>query len=401
MERVDRRSHRLHRRVARFVCRSGRRYSVSLLQVELLVPDFTSALYLGLHHAYAELRPWAQLTTGAPAALTAVPGAATVADRLAACIGCDRTTLAPSTLHLIWDLFGELSGDGIAIYVDTGVYRIARWGIERAMARGVPLHPFPHGDVAALRNLLRQYRRSRLRPIVVTDGFYPGYGSATPLADYLESVRAYGGQIIVDDTQALGILGHSASVDRPYGQGGGGSLRRWNVSGEDVTVISSLAKGFGVPLALMAGSQAMIERFEQGSETRVHCSPPSLATIHAARHALDMNDEHGETLRLRLAQNVRRFRARLADVGVTAIGELFPVQTLKLTPDSDAVDLHNQLQCRGIRAVLHPGRKRRRPYISFIITARHRRSEIDRAVEVLARALANQSAPRQAHAGPG
>jgi hypothetical protein len=31
--------------------------------------DFTSALYLGLHHGRDDLRPWAQLTSGVPAAL--------------------------------------------------------------------------------------------------------------------------------------------------------------------------------------------------------------------------------------------------------------------------------------------------------------------------------------------
>jgi 8-amino-7-oxononanoate synthase len=274
--------------------------------------------------------------------------------------------------------------------MDAGVYPIARWGIERAMARGAPVHTFPHGDAAALRNLLRRDRRSRLSPIVVTDGFCPGCGVHAPIAAYVEGVRAHGGQVIVDDTQALGIYGNSAGVDAPYGLGGGGSLRRWNISDEDVIVIGSLAKGFGVPMAVMAGSRKMIDRFEQRSETRVHCSPPSLATIHAAEHALEMNDDHGEALRWRLAQNVRHFRTRLSELGFTAIGGLFPVQTLRLKPEQAAVQVHDRLHVRGIETVLHRGRNGNRPCISFILTARHGSNEIDRAVEVLASALSVQ-----------
>lgn len=361
--------------------------------------DFTSALYLGLRHASGSLRPWDQLTTGAPAALAAPPEADSIARRLAALIGCERATLAPSTLHLFWDLFGMLSGDGTVIYMDASVYPVARWGIERAMGRGVPLHPFPHGDVTTLRGLLRQNHRRRLRPVVVTDGFCPGSGTAAPIATYLEAVQAYRGQLIIDDTQVLGIFGHSAGADAPYGLGGGGSLRRWSVSDEDVIVIGSLAKGFGVPIAVMAGSRKMIHRFEQRSETRVHCSPPSLATIYAAEHALAMNDDHGEALRWRLAQNVRRFRTRLAELGLTAIGGLFPVQTLGLPPGSDAIDLHRQLRDQGIETVLQRGRSGNRPCITFILTARHRRSEIDRAAEVLANVLAMQAAPRPVQTG--
>ena len=343
--------------------------------------DFTSSLYLGMWHASRALRPWAQLTIGAPAALRAPPGAADTARRLAALIGCDRAALAPSTLHLFWDLFGMLSGDGIAIYMDAGVYPIARWGIERATARGAALHTFPHDDVAALRSLLRQGHRNRLRPVVVTDGFCPGCGTAAPIAAYRESVQAQRGLVIVDDTQALGIFGHSAEPNAPYGQGGGGSLRRWNAGGQDVIVIASLAKGFGVPMAVLAAGRTMIDRFEQRSETRVHCSPPSIATLHAAERALHINEQQGDSLRLRLAGRVRHLRRRLADVGLSAAGGLFPVQTLELPPEVDAVALHERLLELGIRTVLHQGRNGAGPRVSFIITARHRVSEIDRAVD--------------------
>jgi 8-amino-7-oxononanoate synthase len=74
--------------------------------------DFTSALYLGLGHASASLRPWDQLTTGAPAALVEPSDANAVARRVAALQGCERGLLAPSALHLFWDLFGALAGNG-------------------------------------------------------------------------------------------------------------------------------------------------------------------------------------------------------------------------------------------------------------------------------------------------
>jgi 8-amino-7-oxononanoate synthase len=72
------------------------------------VLDFTSALYLGMHHTTGALRPWRSLTTGRPAALAEPPGAAAVVNHLADLVGCERATLLPSTLHLFWDLFGRL-----------------------------------------------------------------------------------------------------------------------------------------------------------------------------------------------------------------------------------------------------------------------------------------------------
>ena len=111
--------------------------------------DFTSALYLGFRHAHDALRPWAQLTTGRPAALEPAPEAVALAQDLARLLGCERAVLAPSTLHLFWDLFDVLARDRIAIYTDAGTYPIARYGVERAAAKGVPTSSFLSHDPAA------------------------------------------------------------------------------------------------------------------------------------------------------------------------------------------------------------------------------------------------------------
>jgi 8-amino-7-oxononanoate synthase len=105
--------------------------------------DFTSALYLGCRHAHGALRPWAQLTTGRPAALERAPEAERIAAALAQLMRLERAALAPSTLHLYWDLFDVLARDGIAIYADASGYPIARWGIERVTAKGDPDDDIP------------------------------------------------------------------------------------------------------------------------------------------------------------------------------------------------------------------------------------------------------------------
>jgi len=60
---------------------------------EATMLDFTSALYLGLHHPSETLRPWAQLTTGRPAALQAPPGAESITASLVRLLRCEGATL--------------------------------------------------------------------------------------------------------------------------------------------------------------------------------------------------------------------------------------------------------------------------------------------------------------------
>jgi 8-amino-7-oxononanoate synthase len=356
------------------------------------VLDFTSALYLGLRHPSPSLRSWSGLTTGKPAALEPPPASAVIAGKFAALVGCERATPAASTLHLFWDLFGLLARDRVRIYMDEGTYAIARWGVERAAARGTPVRRFPHHDPAALRGLIERDRHAGRRPIVVADGFCPSCGGPAPATDYLRCIEQHRGHLVLDDTQALGILGKQDGAS--YGRGGGGSLRWQGIKSPDVIMGSSLAKGFGAPMAMLAGSASLIRRFEAQSETRVHCSPPSVANLHAAEHALAVNRTDGDGLRQYLAQLVRRFRAGLRGIGLAADGGLFPVQTLR--PAGVAADvLYERLLRLGIRTVVIRRCREIGAQVAFLITALHRSSDIDLAVEAIGRAMAFDHSIRQ------
>jgi len=343
-----------------------------------------------MRHASGTIGSWEQFTTGVPAALGPPPHERPLTDALARLQGCERAALSPSTLHLFWDLFGTWATRGTAIFFDAGLYPIGRWGIERAAGRGVPVRSFPHHDASALRELLQCHARGRQWPTIVTDGFCTGCGTHAPVRDYFELAQDYGGQLIMDDTQAIGIFGLAHSALAPYGKGGGGTLRRFNLSGPRVLSVSSLAKGFGVPVAVVAGSCERIAGLEQASDTRVHCSPPSIPVLHAARHALALNNKYGDGLRLCLAQRVSHFRKRLAEVGISTTGGLFPVQTLREVSGECASTLHEKLSRVGIRTVLHRGHGKNGPSLSFILTARHRITEIDRAVKMLVCVLRSQ-----------
>jgi 8-amino-7-oxononanoate synthase len=309
-------------------------------------------------------------------------------------LGCERATLGTSTLHIFWDVFKVLAMEPIGSYMDAGAYPIARWGVERVSAQGVPTANFQRHDPAALAALLRRHQRFNRRPVVVTDGLCPATGRTAPVVEYLHLVRARGGYLVIDDTQALGILGRHPGPDAPYGRGGGGTPAWHGIQAPELIVGSSLAKGFGVPLAVLTGSKGVIARFEHSSATRMHCSPPSVALMHAAEQALNINESRGERLRLRLAQLVRRFRERLRQVGLAASGGLFPVQTLQPIAAIDAARLHSMLQGAGVETVLHRAQKGFAAQISFLLTASHRLEDIDRAVALLANIVAQQP-PRQ------
>jgi 8-amino-7-oxononanoate synthase len=348
--------------------------------------NFASALYLGMHHPSNSLRPWKQLTLGVPAALAVPPEFASVARSLAQMMGCEHATLGTSTLHIFLDLFEVLANKPATFLIGSGIYPIARWGVERVASKGVKIRIFPDHDLIALKTLLKHHCCSKTIPIIVTDGLCPATGRVAPLKGYLELIREKKGFVVVDDTQAMGILGHSPNLLMPYGIGGGGSLAWHNLQGPELIVGSSLAKGFGVPIAVLGGAHSFIKRFEAESAIRVHSSPPATALIHAAQHAIDVNISSGNDLRMRLLQRIRRFRECIRQIGLSVSGGFFPVQTLNAIPGIDAVELHERLLQFNIRTVLHRPRDGHNARLSFLITALHSPSAIDDGVEALKQA---------------
>jgi len=360
------------------------------------VLDLTSALYLGLSHPSGSLGTWDQLTMGRPRVLDAFAEDARLTHSLARLIGCERAALASSTLHLFTDLFELLARQSIALHADAGVYPIALWGAERAALRGAPLSHFHHHDPDALADALRRDdargRRAR-RPIVIADGFCPGCGEPAPLAAYQELVSQRGGLLVIDDTQALGVLGErSRRGNGLFGHGGGGSLRWQGVAGGNILIAASLAKGFGVPLAVLAGSGARIASFESHSMLREHASPPSRVTLLAAVRALAINRHAGDALRSRLALNVQYLRRGLGALGLASIGNAFPVQTLIAQAGFEPARMFRRLHAVGVRALLTRFRCLGRVGLSLLLNAALDLSDIARVLRAFAIGLARQPA---------
>ncbi|BCY07371.1 aminotransferase class I/II-fold pyridoxal phosphate-dependent enzyme [Actinoplanes sp. L3-i22] len=236
--------------------------------------------------------------------------------------------------------------------------------------------------------LRRQPAAGGGRPLVLCDGYCPGCGRVAPIDEYLRVVRQAGGLVIVDDTQAVGVLG------RP---GGAGTPAWLGISGPGLVTVASLAKGLGVPMAVVGGDPHVIARIRARGPARQHGSAPSAADLAATAYALKCNAAEGDRRRERLTTSVRRLRSTLAARGIRLTGGLFPVQSTPAGSPAAAAALTSALLRRGVRAVAH--RPQCRPgtaAVSLLITAAHTTADIDRAATALAAEL---PAVRNGHSG--
>ena len=190
---------------------------------------------------------------------------------------------------------------------------------DRALGRGTGglraacrVETFPHHNVTALQRIARSARaRAARRPIVVTDGYCPELRPAGADPRLRRPGRAAaGGTLVLDDTQALGILGEAPTK--------AASLRHRRrrlaalASGLRSASSSSAARW---PRASARRSPrcpaAAPDRALRASTARpgVHCSPPSVAGAARGRaRAPRSTGCHGDELQLELARLIRHFR---------------------------------------------------------------------------------------------
>lgn len=341
--------------------------------------DFASAAYLGFQHRREDLASWANwpsLTLGKPQALAESPAARQLAQGLTALTGLADAALGTSTLHLFWDLFAVIESLSPSVYlVDAGLYPVARWGLERAGRR---ILPFPRHNVESLERLLSIHQARR--PVVVCDGWSPVAGRPAPLTDYQRLTARAGGLLVVDDTQALGILGEHPSPALPWGQGGGSSLRHQSLSAGNVVWVASLAKAFSAPLAALLGPQELLHAFRERALTRVHCSGPSEAAIAAGLAALRRNEKEGDRRRRNLAARITEFRGALRQLAIPLAGGFFPYQTVMVERAESA---HGYLMSRGLQSVLHRQGVNAPACLSFLVRADQRPEDIERCAQAL------------------
>lgn len=365
--------------------------------MSVLEVDLSTCGYLGLHHVQEQLRPWDCLSNSPPLLTDERnPLIETLLARMASLQGCEAALFATSTFHVLWDFFNAISDEEIVIYLEEGTYPIARWGVERAEARGVTVYSFPSHNPETLHAMLVKNEPGHRMPVVVVDGISSQEWAHAPLSNYLRSIESFGGLLVVDDTHALGLFGHSLKAVAPFGFGGGGSLQWHALQSPNVLLVSSLAKGFGVPIAVFSGSQQIVDWFQRASQTLVHCSPPCNPLLHAVENALNLNDSEGDERRNRLIENIRGFQAILQAAGISDLGPLFPIQCIDLPEDVDAAVFSQMLQSRGVRVLVMHGEKRH-PRIACCLTAAHSPAEIEFAAKVVVEVFANE----QPHRGLG
>ncbi|HEX5240542.1 MAG TPA: glycine C-acetyltransferase [Candidatus Limnocylindrales bacterium] len=247
-----------------------------------------------------------------------------------------------------------------------------------------PRKIFPHKDVAALGEILREAtekgRDDGSGPyrsiLVVTDGVFSMDGDIAPLPGIVEAAERYGAAVFVDDAHASGVLGRA----------GRGTPSHFGLEGRVQVQVGTLSKAVGVLGGYVAGSQALRDLLIQRARPFLFSTshPPAVAA--ACREAIKvMQDE--PWLIERLWASTKRFKAELTAMGFDTGRSETPITPVIVGEPDAAIRLSNRLFDEGVFAtsVVYPTVAMDQSRLRTIVTAALTDEHLDRALDAFRR----------------
>ncbi len=235
---------------------------------------------------------------------------------------------------------------------------------------------YPHSDMQALEQILRDSRSARTR-MIITDGVFSMEGDIARLPDIVELARKHDAVVAVDDSHATGVLGRT----------GRGTPEHFDMLGEVEIITSTLGKALGGAAGgFTAGSAELIDYLIQRSRPQLFSNalPPTVAG--SALAAVKYLQQHPERVQ-RLHESTRYFRGRLTEMGFKPIDGHTPIVPVILGETAKAIQMSKMLLDEGVFVtgfgypVVPKGEARVRCQIS----AAHTRDELDAALDAFSR----------------
>jgi glycine C-acetyltransferase len=338
--------------------------------------NFASSDYLGLA-SHREMKKASSAAVDAWGVGLASPRAAVgtvtlhreLERAIAKFLGAEDALVCASGHHADTGLFESLLGDRDYVFCDEMARPALADGIRLCRARA---YAYRNNDMDHLEDRLKRSRAARFR-IIATDGVFPMTGQVAKIAEIYALAAKYRATVVVDDSEALGVVG-----DR--GEGTHGALQ----DGIDVVTGSfgyALGGGAG---GFVAGRKMIVGWLRQKS--RSHAASTALApgAAAAARKAIELLGIEPD-LRGALEANLRTFKEAMARDAGLLVEITHPATSVLVRNAVLAQRLADFLYRRGIYAIgyCHPVVPEGEARLCVRVTARHRKEDLEKAAKAI------------------
>ncbi len=236
---------------------------------------------------------------------------------------------------------------------------------------------FKHRDLNDCERVCQETANWPGRKLLITDGVFSMDGEIAPLPQLCDLAEKHNCIMMVDDAHASGVLGRN----------GRGTVDHLGCHGRVDIQVGTLSKAIGAMGGYVCGSRDLIEwLYHRGRPFLFSTShPPSVtASCQAAFGLLDSPE--GEKLIKKLWANTKFFKRRLKELGFSTGASETPITPIHVGEAAKAFEFSRRLFDAGLYApaVGYPTVPEGKARLRAIVTATHKRAELERAAEILA-----------------
>jgi len=235
---------------------------------------------------------------------------------------------------------------------------------------------FKHKDVADCERICKETENFPGRKLLITDGVFSMDGDIAPLPQLCDLAEKYNCIMMVDDAHASGVLG----------RGGRGTVDHHGCYGRVHIQVGTLSKAIGAMGGYVCGSRDLIDYLYLRARPFFFSTghPPSVAaTCRAAFALLDSPD--GEKLIKKLWANTKYFKRLLKKKAFRFEGSETPIIPIHVGDAAKAFEFSAKLFDAGLYApaVGYPTVAEGKARLRAIVSATHKRADLERAAEIL------------------
>ncbi|PYU35583.1 MAG: 8-amino-7-oxononanoate synthase [Acidobacteria bacterium] len=236
---------------------------------------------------------------------------------------------------------------------------------------------FKHRDLNDCERVCQETANWPGRKLLITDGVFSMEGDIAPLPQLCDLAEKHNCIMMVDDAHASGVLGRS----------GRGTVDHLGCHGRVDIQVGTLSKAIGAMGGYVCGSRELIEwLYHRGRPFLFSTShPPSVAASCQAAFGL-LDSPEGEKLIKKLWANTKFFKRRLKELGFSTGASETPITPIHVGEAAKAFEFSRRLFDAGLYApaVGYPTVPEGKARLRAIVTATHKRAELERAAEILA-----------------
>ena len=271
-------------------------------------------------------------------------------------------------------LIGGLCGAGDVILIDSdshaSIYDATRQTPSQVIG-------FRHNSADSLRRKLERLPRGERNRLVVVEGLYSIRGDVAPLLDIANICSANGAYLLVDEAHSLGT----------YGARGLGCAEDQGVLDRVDFIVGTFSKSLAGIGGVCVSDHPELRALHFLARAYVFTASGSPSNVASVAAAVRVIRQHPE-LRERLWTNIRALRRGLRDVGY-AIGESeSPIVPILIGDEERTIALWQGLLTAGlyVNLIVPPGCPEDDCVLRASCSAAHTPDQIDRALEIFARA---------------